>query len=166
MNNGSGVFCGFVGDSGNKQLMEMRELTLNTEFSELPRLGNLFQIDIPKSRRWEITSLDRKGVDLLRKDLWKPPYRPIRLDPYWMGRLGFEEAGDFYELPDLRICRIRGLSTYEPERLRLHWVHQLQNLYRDLHGKELALAPEILQGNYFQKNNFKPLKIQNDDTES
>lgn len=81
-------------------------------------------------------------------DAWE--YAPIPLSEEWLLKFGFElyddngelKAGDrFYTHPSFPGC-LTTTFIYNWTDHRVQYVHQLQNIYFCLVGKELTLTPE------------------------
>jgi len=124
------------------------------------RIGNLVTV-ADKEAIWEVYAVERfvRVIDLEGNKEFIPyrDLRPINLSHEWLERMGFQklymEDGDFfYELdlfgPDSKLTLIEGdkngmvevcLSFSENE-VRFQYVHQVQNFYRAVTGKELKIS--------------------------
>jgi hypothetical protein len=115
------------------------------------RIGNYLNLS-DKYKVWQIE--DGHDID---KCKYNPFIEPILLTKEWLRSLGFEEIKgrvDIFEIDRLRVWTgARGQSLvylieenttsahYIPNGIQ--YVHQIQNLYFSLYGKELILKQKI-----------------------
>ena len=71
-------------------------------------------------------------------------FAPIDLNEEWLKKFGFVRTNhikgeSMYEIKHLAVYAYEGKYTFEPTATPLKYVHQLQNLYFALTGKELEI---------------------------
>lgn len=112
------------------------------------RIGNWYQED------WitgEFSQITVKDIEFLVDDPLDDHYRPIEITEEWLLKFGFEESYQYYMFPcpyNLELGyfgSINGskkgyvLITLIGEMEGIRYVHQLQNLFFALTGKELTI---------------------------
>jgi hypothetical protein len=100
----------------------------------------------------EVCQIDIEDLRILDR-FDSPEYKPIPLSEEWLLKLGFKDCpgysqrGTYFELDDIFICLTDfsvSLIADDPYcahkvKQKIEYVHQLQNLYSALTGKELEI---------------------------
>ena len=115
------------------------------------RIGNLVEYRITdkfddRKEWWEVSEIDADDIHWLSKvDTEDEDFRPIPLTEEWLLKFGFVKKLSNYELENFRF-HVNKPSNYDGFLFcegysvitdKIHFVHQLQNLYFALNNKEL-----------------------------
>lgn len=114
------------------------------------RIGNLISYNNNSFKVFDIAWLDDLDADksgYLVNGIWLEECRPITLTEYWLVRFAKPESklnlsfmlGDFKLWVDK--TKNESYFVWRKQHIKIKYVHQLQNLYYSLAGKELELQP-------------------------
>lgn len=100
------------------------------------RIGNLVNVDL---KSYKISGGDIYNLENYRK-IYGHLYKPIHLNEEWLLKFGFDKEirSELWLRPDFWVKEMLLLpNSFYRMGLEIKYVHQLQNLYFALTGKEL-----------------------------
>lgn len=102
------------------------------------RVGNWYRFDGPTPNQFE--QIEAQDIVELQDDPCEDAFKPIPITEEWLVKFGFEKRESIWTLNE--ICISSWFSfRYSEDPLKVQeidFVHQLQNLYFALTGKELT----------------------------
>lgn len=120
--------------------MKANELRIGNIVLDISDIRNIIEIKISLDDFAMMGNFERSSNHVI-------PYKPIPITEQWLKRLGFEDQGKWHQLIDHPFCLNISLAYKETtfghnEEYKLFhhkFVHQVQNTYFALTGKELEI---------------------------